>query len=106
MAGWTPVARVADFPPGSCQTVDVDGVAIAVFNVDGHFYAIEDMCTHEAEPLSGGQLRGDRIVCPAHGAEFSLLTGEALSPPAYEAVATFPVRIENGMVQVRDERFG
>lgn len=105
MAEWTHVARVADFPPGSCQTVDVDGVAIAIFNVDGHFYAIEDLCTHEAEPLSGGQLHGDCIVCPFHGAEFSLRTGEALSPPAYEPVAIFPVRIENGIVQVRDERF-
>lgn len=100
-AEWTNVARADDFPPGSCRTLDIDGVAIAVFNVDGHHHAIRDQCTHEAELLSGGKLLGDRIVCPAHGAQFSLLTGEALSPPAYEPVAIFLVRVKNGMVQVK-----
>jgi 3-phenylpropionate/trans-cinnamate dioxygenase ferredoxin subunit len=105
MADWIDVASADDFAPGSCRTEDVDGVPIAVFNVNGHYYAIEDVCTHEAETLSGGELLGDIIVCPRHGAQFSLVTGEALSPPAYEAVATFPVRAEDGMVQVKDDRF-
>ncbi|MDN0083382.1 non-heme iron oxygenase ferredoxin subunit [Crenobacter sp. SG2305] len=105
MADWVDVARADDFLPGSCLTVDVDGVPIAVFNVAGRYHAIEDMCTHEAEPLSGGEFVGDTITCPRHGSLFSLLTGEALSPPAYEPVATFPVRVEDGMVQVKDDRF-
>lgn len=105
MADWIDVALSDDFPPGSCRTVDAEGVAIAVFNLGGAYHAIEDLCTHEAEPLCGGEIRGDNIVCPRHGSEFSLITGEALSPPAYEAVATFPVRVENGMVQVKDDRF-
>ena len=103
MAEWTDVARADDFPPGSCRTVDIDGLAIAVFNIGGHYHAIKDQCTHEDEMLSGGKLLGDRIVCPAHGAQFSLLTGEALTPPAYEPVAVFPVRVENDMVQVNSE---
>lgn len=103
MAEWTDVARADDFAPGSCRTVDIDGLAIAVFNIDGHYHAIKDQCTHEDEMLSGGKLLGDRIVCPAHGAQFSLLTGEALTPPAYEPVAVFPVRVENDMVQVNSE---
>lgn len=105
MADWTDVAPANDFPPGSCRTVDLDGVPVAVFNVNGRYHAIEDLCTHEAETLSDGEVLDDIITCPRHGAQFSLVTGEALSPPAYEAVPTFPVRVENGMVQVRDDRF-
>lgn len=105
MSDWTDVAAVADFLPGSCRQVEVDGVAIAVFNVDGRHYAIEDVCSHEAETLSNGQLTGLEITCPRHAARFSLVTGEALSPPAYEPVAIFPVRLESGRVLVRDHRF-
>jgi len=105
MSEWTDVAAVADFFPGSYRQVEVDGVAIAVFNVDGRYYAIEDVCSHEAETLSNGQLTELEITCPRHAARFSLVTGEALSPPAYEPVAIFPVRLENGRVQVRDNRF-
>ena len=102
---WSDVAAVAEFPPGSRRLLVVDGVAIAVFNIDGHYYAIEDLCSHEAESLSGGRVDGREIICPRHEARFSLVTGEALSPPAYEPIAVFPVRIDHGRVQVRDHRF-
>ena len=100
MAQWVDVTRVDDFPPGTVRTVDIEGTPIAVFNVAGRYFAIEDVCTHEAETLSEGEVEGTEIVCPRHGARFSLVTGAALSAPAYEPVATFPVRIEGGMVQV------
>jgi 3-phenylpropionate/trans-cinnamate dioxygenase ferredoxin subunit len=102
---WTDVAAVADFPPGTFRKLAVDGVEMAVFNVDGRYFAIEDICSHEAETLSDGPVEGQEIVCPRHAARFSLLTGEALTPPAYEPIATFPVRVEQGRVQVRDNRF-
>lgn len=105
MAEWTMVAAQAEFPPGTCRTVDVEGVSIAVFNIDGEYYAIENLCSHEAEPLSGGKVESQEITCPRHGARFSLVTGAVLSPPAYEPVAVFPIRIEAGVVQVRDNRF-
>jgi len=105
MPEWTDVAPVADFPAGAVRSVDVDGTAIAVFNLDGQYYAIEDLCSHEAETLSGGEVEGEEVICPRHGAHFCIPTGEALSPPAYEPVATFPVRVEWGMVQVRDDRW-
>lgn len=104
MSDWIDVAPAAEFPPGSCRVVDVDGVAIAVFNVDGHYCAIEDLCSHEAETLSNGAVDGFEITCPRHAARFSLITGDALSPPAYEPIAVFPVQVENGMIQVRDDR--
>lgn len=97
---WIAVAPVDTFTAGSRRTLDVDGVQVAVFNVEGSYFAIADTCSHEAETLSDGILEGREIVCPRHGSRFSLITGAALSPPAYEPVATFPVRVENGIVQL------
>jgi 3-phenylpropionate/trans-cinnamate dioxygenase ferredoxin subunit len=105
MADWVAVARVEDFPPGTVRTLEIEGTLIAVFNLNGRFHAIEDLCSHEAETLSDGEIADDEIVCPRHGARFSILTGQALSPPAYEPVATFPVRVEGGMVTVKDNRW-
>lgn len=104
MADWVDVACVKDFPPGSVRVLEVEGTPIAVFNVAGRYYAIEDLCSHEEETLSDGEVEGEEIACPRHGARFSLVTGAALSPPAYEAVATFAVRVEDGVVKIRDER--
>ena len=106
MADWVAVARVVEFPPGAVRTLEIEGTQIAVFNLNGRFHAIEDLCSHEAETLSDGDVAGGEIICPRHGARFSILTGEALSPPAYEPVATFPVRVTEGMVMVKDDRWG
>jgi len=100
MIEWTRVAAVAEFPPGTCRLLVVHGISVVIFNAEGRYFAIEDRCSHEAEPLSKGKVEGLEISCPRHAARFSLLTGEALSPPAYEPIAIFPVRIENGQVQV------
>lgn len=105
MSDWTDVAPVANFPVGEFRLVDIDGAIIAVFNVDGDYYAIEDVCTHDGGTLTGGEVCRDRITCPRHGAVFSIKTGEVLAPPAYEPVNTFPVRIQDGRVQVRDNRW-
>ncbi len=105
MADWIDVALVSEFMPGDRKIVDVDGVAVAVFNINGEYFAIEDVCTHDGGELAGGTLEGDQIICPRHGARFCVRTGAALSAPAYEPTAKFPVRIENGAVQVRDDRW-
>lgn len=105
MDDWTDVAATTDFPAGTRRTVDAGGTRVAVFNVDGEYYAIEDLCSHEAEALSGGTVNGLEVTCPAHQARFSLVDGAPLCAPAYEPIATFPVRIAGGIVQVRDDRF-
>ena len=105
MADWVTVAAAGEIAPGTCKVADVDGAAVAVFNINGEYFAIEDVCTHDGGELAGGILEGDRIICPRHGARFCVRTGAALSAPAYEPTAKFPVRIENGAVQVRDERW-
>jgi 3-phenylpropionate/trans-cinnamate dioxygenase ferredoxin subunit len=105
MSAWMAIARADELGPGEWRTADLDGTRIAVFNLDGKYYAIADVCTHDAGQLTGGTIDGDVIVCPRHGARFCIRTGEALSAPAFEPTDTFPVRIEGGEVQVRDNRW-
>lgn len=105
MSTWVNVAPREEFPPGAFRSIEIDGTEVAVFNLGGTFYAIENVCTHDGGTLSGGTVEGEQVICPRHGARFSIITGQALGPPAYEPVAIFPVRLENGMVQVRDGRW-
>ena len=105
MSDWITVAKTGDIPPGGFRTVDVDGANIAVFNVGGEYFAIEDVCTHDGGQLTGGTVEGDQVECPRHGARFCIRTGAALTAPAYEPTVKFPVRIEHGEVQVRDDRW-
>lgn len=105
MSDWVDVAPESELLPGQWRIVDVDDVEVAVVNVGGEFFAIEDVCTHDGAPLMGGALEDHQVICPRHGARFCLRTGTALTAPAFEPVATFPVRVEAGMVQVRDPRW-
>ena len=105
MSDWVTVARVDELVPGQWRVADVDGTQVVVFNVEGELYAIEDVCTHDGGQLTGGHVEGDQIVCPRHGARFCVRTGEALTAPAYEPTAKFPVRVESGEIQVRDDRW-
>ncbi|MDH3842244.1 MAG: non-heme iron oxygenase ferredoxin subunit [Chromatiales bacterium] len=97
---WIDVALASAVAPGGYEVVDTDDQVIAVVNVGGQFFAIEDVCTHDGEELTGGPIEDAEIVCPRHGARFCLRTGAALTAPAYEPVRTFPVRVQNGMIQV------
>ncbi len=105
MSDWVTVARADEIAPGQWHVADVDGTRIVVCNVGGEFHAIEDVCTHDGGQLTGGHVEGDEIVCPRHGARFCIRTGAALSAPAYEPTAKFPLRIEGEVVQVRDDRW-
>ena len=105
MPDWVTVAAVGELAPGASKVIDIDGALIAVFNIGDEYFAIEDICTHDGGELASGVLEGDQIICPRHGARFCVRTGEALSAPAYEPTAKFPVRIENGVIQVRDDRW-
>jgi 3-phenylpropionate/trans-cinnamate dioxygenase ferredoxin component len=105
MSDWINVAAQTALADGEHIVVDVDGTDVAVFKIDGQFYAIEDICTHDGAELASGELDGDEIICPRHGARFCVKTGAAKSPPAYEDIACFPVRIEKDQVQVKDDRW-
>lgn len=103
MSSWLDVANVEELPPGTRRVVDVDGTAVAVFNLGGEYFAIRDACTHDGGELASGKLEGEVIICPRHGARFSVRTGAVLGPPAYEDVPTYPVRVMQGKVQVGSE---
>lgn len=105
MSDWVDVGRADEISADKPVHIEIDGAGIAVFKLEQMFYAIEDVCTHDGGKLTGGCVEHGEIVCPRHGARFSIRTGEALTAPAYEPTATFPVRIENGIVQVRDDRW-
>lgn len=104
MTEWIDVAAVSALAAGEHLVVDVDGDDVAVFNVGGEFYAIADVCTHDGAEIASGELDGDEIVCPRHGARFCVKTGQVKCAPAYENVATFPVRVIEGRVQVRADK--
>lgn len=105
MTEWIDVCDANALADKENLIVDVDGTDVAVFNLNGQFYAIEDVCTHDGAEIASGELDGDEIVCPRHGARFCVKTGEVKCAPAYEDVDTFPVRVEQGKVQVRDARW-
>ena len=100
---WIPVAPAEAIPPGDYATVEVDGAFVAVFNVDGEFFAIDDVCTHDGGGLAGGVLEDHQVICPRHGARFCLRTGAALTPPAYEPVRSYATRVVEGQVEVEGE---
>ena len=74
--------------------MEVDGKSVLLCNVEGDIYAIEDVCTHDGGALDQGELMGERIMCPRHGAFFDVRTGDALTLPAIEPVRTFKVRTQ------------
>lgn len=106
MSDWIDVATVNELAPGERRVIDIEGAMIAVFNLDGTYYAIEDICTHDGGELADGELEGDEIICPRHGARFCVKTGAVKAPPAFQSIDTFPVRVDNGMIQVKDDRWG
>jgi len=93
------VARVADIPPGTGRTVDVNGVWIALFNVEGTFYAVDNACPHAGGPLGEGTLTGTVVTCPWHGWKFDVISGQREGNPDFD-VACCPVRIEGEFVQI------
>ena len=93
------VASTNDLTPGERIVVDIDDIWVAIFNVDGQFYAIEDICTHDYGPLGEGTVIGKTVECPRHGATFDLETGKPTFP-AVKPVARYAVRVVGQDVQV------
>ncbi len=94
------VAQTSDLAPGEGKAVEVEGQNIALFNVDGTFYAIGNTCTHKGGPLGEGDLDGDIVTCPWHGAGFNVKTGACTGGPAASDVKSFPVKVDGDDVLV------
>lgn len=100
MAGFVKVATTGDLAPGQGKMVEVNGKKIALFNLEGSFYAIDDTCTHRGGPLSEGKIEGEQATCPLHGAIYNIKSGEVLGPPAPKGVARYNVRVAGTDIEV------
>ena len=98
---WIDAGPVADLADGQAISLAVGRRQIALARSGDEFFAIEDLCTHDGAELTGGSIEGAEIICPRHGAHFCLRTGQALTPPAYEAVQVFETKITDGRLWVR-----
>lgn len=96
MAEWMKVAELTDLPAGSLRSVETGQERIVLANVDGDVYALEDQCSHQELPLSGGELEGTHLECPFHGARFDVCTGRATRLPAVRPVRTFETEVRDG----------
>ncbi|MBI4396912.1 MAG: non-heme iron oxygenase ferredoxin subunit [Elusimicrobia bacterium] len=94
------LARTEQIPEGAIRVFRAGGRRIAVSRVDGRFYAIDDICTHDGGPLGEGTLMGDEVECPRHGARFNVKTGAVVSMPAVVSVKAYVVRVLGDDVQV------
>ena len=101
MSDFIRVAKADDIPDRGKTIVQVDERLIGVFHVEGRFYALDDLCTHDDGPLAEGELDGTQIICPRHGARFDVRDGRALTMPATRATKTHEVKVENGEVFVK-----
>ncbi|MEY2167792.1 MULTISPECIES: non-heme iron oxygenase ferredoxin subunit [unclassified Rhodanobacter] len=102
--GWVRVGTRSELLPGEFKVVFDGDTPIAVYNLGGDLYAIEDVCTHDGGDLAGGEVFGFEVECPRHGARFDLRSGAVTRPPAVEPVSCFPVREEAGAIWTRDDR--
>ncbi len=94
------VVEESELQSGERILVEVDEQPIAIFNVDGKYYAIGDVCTHDDGPLGDGELEGYQIICPRHGARFDIRSGKVITLPAVVDTPWYPVRVESGWVEV------
>lgn len=99
MAEFVKVTGTADVPPGSGIVTEINGQSVAVFNVDGTFYAIDNTCVHRGGPLGEGELEGDTVTCPWHGWQYSVKTGKSINNPS-ASVKSFQVKVEGSDVKV------
>lgn len=100
MADFVTVAKADDIPPGQVRVYELGDRRIALCNVGGTLYAIDDVCTHDGGSLDQGELEGEQIECPRHGARFDVRTGRALTLPAVRPVRTYPVQVRGNEVMV------
>lgn len=101
MAGqWIDIGAIAELDSAGMLTGEAEGFPVSVTRIAGELHAFEDRCTHDGESLAGGEIEDTEVICPRHGARFSLRTGDALTPPAYEPIRVFRVREADGRVLV------
>jgi len=100
MSELIPVAKTNEIPEGKSKVVTVNGKTIAIFHHDGKFYALDHTCAHRGGPLGDGFLEGNTVVCPWHGWEFDLETGQCMNMPG-AFVAVYSVVVEGEEIKIQ-----
>jgi nitrite reductase/ring-hydroxylating ferredoxin subunit len=100
---WRPLAHVADVPSGTVKACRIENIPVALYNLDGEFFATHDICTHAHACLSDGYLEDGKIECPLHQGLFDVRTGKAISGPVDEDLKTFDVQVRGDEVLVHVE---
>ena len=94
------VTSLKDMPEGERLMFEINGQAIVLFNLNGELLATGDVCTHDSGPIGDGEIEGDVIICPRHGARFDIHTGKVLSMPAVTGIPVYPVQVIDGYIEV------
>lgn len=100
MPPFVKVARTDDLALGQAKRIDIAGRSLAIFNLGGRYHAIDDACNHRGGPLSEGQVEEDAVVCPWHGARFSIITGELLGAPGRGPIRSYPTRVNGQDIEI------
>ena len=100
MGQFIKVGDVSEILPGNAKQIDAGGRTIALFNLKGQFYAIDNSCTHVGGSLASGKIIDEDVICPLHGARFNIPTGKVLGPPARENISTYKIRIDGDNIEI------
>jgi 3-phenylpropionate/trans-cinnamate dioxygenase ferredoxin subunit len=101
MSEFERVASVSDIAPGGRLSILVDDLPSLLVRIGDEYFAVEDVCSHDGQPLTNGSLKDCSIACPRHGARFDLRTGQPLCMPATEPISTFEVEVRDGEIYAR-----
>jgi 3-phenylpropionate/trans-cinnamate dioxygenase ferredoxin subunit len=94
------IVKPDDIPDGERLFFELDGCPIVLYSVNGEYLATGDLCSHDQGPIGDGEIEGDVVICPRHGARFDLHTGKALTLPAVADIPVYPVRIQEDYIEV------
>lgn len=103
-ASWTAITKIENVPPREGRAVKIDNLEIAIFNVNGRFLTIDNSCPHKGGPLCDGIVSGTTVVCPLHGQRFDLESGMPVLASQAGCLATYPTRVDGGIIFVDLER--
>jgi len=94
------IGLVEELPTGERLFLEIDEMPIVVFNIAGQIFAIADICSHDENPLGGGELDGFEVICPRHGARFDIRNGKSVSLPAIVDIPAYPIRVIEGQIEI------
>jgi 3-phenylpropionate/trans-cinnamate dioxygenase ferredoxin subunit len=94
------VTSAQEIPEGERLFFEIDGLPIVLFALGGNFYATSDQCSHDGGPIGEGQIEGNEIICPRHGARFDIRNGKATRMPAVRDIPSYPIRIVDDMIEI------